>query len=401
MWFATIKGIAWLDPTTFENNRHRLPPTVVVSAIASNGKRYAAADGLTLPAHTDNLKVDYTALALPIPERARFRYKLERVDKDWQDAGTRRAAFFSNLGPGNYKFRVIASNNDGVWNDAGASLDFSIAPAPYQTAWFRLLCVAAFLGLIAALYQLRLQQLHRQFSIGLEARVSERTRIARELHDTLLQSFHGLILSFQAVSNLLPMRPEEAKRRLDDAIDQAAQAITEGRDAVQGLRSSTIETYDLTTALNTLAEELAANKTDQNSPVFDVHAEGAPRDLHPILRDEVYRIAGEALRNAFRHAQARRIEMEIHYGGRHLRLRIRDNGKGMDSQVVTDKGRRGHWGLHGMWERAKVIGGNLEIWSKVQSGTEIELTIPASTAYVTSTAQRRSWFSKKGTAVNS
>jgi signal transduction histidine kinase/ligand-binding sensor domain-containing protein len=401
LWFATIKGIAWLDPTTVENNRHRLPPSVVVSAIASNGKRYAAANGLTLPAHTENLEVDYTALALPIPERARFRYKLERVDKDWQDAGTRRAAFFSNLGPGNYKFRVIASNNDGVWNDAGASLDFSIAPAPYQTTWFRLLCVAAFLGLIAALHQLRLHQLQRQFNIGLEARVSERTRIARELHDTLLQSFHGLMLSFQAVSNLLPTRAEEAKRRLDDAIDQAAQAITEGRDAVQGLRSSTIETYDLTTALNTLAEELAANKTDQNSTVFDVHAEGTPRDLHPILRDEVYRIAGEALRNAFRHAQARRIEMEIHYGERQLRLRIRDNGKGMDSQVVTDKGRRGHWGLHGMWERAKVIGGDLEIWSKVQSGTEIELTIPASTAYVTSTAQRRSWFSKKGTAVNS
>jgi signal transduction histidine kinase len=154
--------------------------------------------------------------------------------------------------------------------------------------------------------------------------------------------------------------------------------------AVQGLRSSTVETNDLAEALRTLGEGLAANQTSHNSPIFDVGVEGAPQNLHPILRDEVYWIAGEALRNAFRHAQASRIEMVIHYDEQQLRLRIRDNGRGIDSQILTHKGRTGHWGFHGMHERAKLAGGKLEVWSKLDSGTEIELSIPASSAYVRS-----------------
>lgn len=182
-------------------------------------------------------------------------------------------------------------------------------------------------------------------------------------------------------------------------MDQAAQAIAEGRDAVQDLRSSTIETNDLATALKTLAGELAANETTQSAPVFDVEVEGTPRDLHPILRDGVYRIAAEALRNALRHAQAKHIEVEIHYEAKQLRLRVRDDGRGMDANIVAQKGRPGHYGLRGMRERAKAIGGNLELWSNVESGTEVELTIPANTAYA-GTAQRRSWLARKGNAVN-
>jgi len=215
-----------------------------------------------------------------------------------------------------------------------------------------------------------------------EARVEERTRIARELHDTVLQSLHGLLMSFQRAANLLPDRPAEAKQRLEGAIDQAAQSITEGREAVQGLRSSTVVTNDLAVAIQTLGDELGT-QTTRDAPLFDVAVEGTPRDLNPILRDEVYRIAGEALRNAFHHAQARRIEVEIQYEKSYLRLRVRDDGKGLDSEVFAE-GRSGHWGLQGMRERAKLLGGQLEVWSELDSGTEIQLSIPASNAYLTS-----------------
>jgi signal transduction histidine kinase len=223
----------------------------------------------------------------------------------------------------------------------------------------------------------------------LDERVLERTRVARDLHDTLLQSFHGLLLRFQTVSNLLPAG--EPKQKLDDAIDQAAQAITEGRDAVQGLRSSTTVTNDLACAITTLGTELAGSESNPNGAEFHVEVEGTPRDLHPILRDEVYRIAGEALRNAFKHAQAQRIEVEIRYDERQLRLRIRDDGKGIDAKHLDEQARARHYGLRGMRERAKLMGGKLAVWSELDLGTEVELRIPASRAY----ARRRWWLAEK------
>jgi signal transduction histidine kinase len=331
-------------------------------------------------------------MSFSVPQKVRFRYILEGHDTVWQDPGDRRQAYYTDLTPGKYRFRVIASNNDGVWNEAGATLDFSIAPAWYQTNWFRVSCVSAFGLLLWALYRFRLRQVAYQFNMRLEERVSERTRIARDLHDTLLQSFHGLLLRFQMVSQLLPAG--EAKQRLDGAIDQAAEAITEGRDAVQGLRSSTVETNDLAVAIRTIGEELAADETNQSSAVFEVEVEGTPRNLHPILRDEVYRLAGEALRNAFQHAQARRIEVEIRYDQKQFRLRVRDDGKGIDPKVLGGEGREGHYGLHGMRERAKLVGGKMSVWSKRDSGTEVELSIPASTAYATA-EPRRSWLAEK------
>jgi signal transduction histidine kinase len=288
---------------------------------------------------------------------------------------------------------VIASNNDGVWNEAGASLDFSIAPTYYQTTWFRATCVAAFLVFLWGLHRLRLRQQAYEFNKGLEARVSERTRIARDLHDTLLQSFHGLLLRFQTVSNQLP--PGDARQKLDSAIDQAAQAITEGRDAVQGLRSSTVVTNDLAVAISALGQELAAGEPTEDSAVFRVTVEGSPRSLHPILRDEVYRIAGEAMRNAFKHARARHIEVEIHYDERQLRLRVRDDGKGIDPKVLDGDGRAGHFGLHGIRERAELMGGKVAVWSQMDSGTEVELSIPASKAYAKPPVARRSWLTEK------
>jgi PAS domain S-box-containing protein len=216
----------------------------------------------------------------------------------------------------------------------------------------------------------------------LEARVSERTRIARELHDTLLQSFHGLLLRFQTVSHLLPERPGEAKEKLDSAIEQAADAITEGRDAVQGLRDSIVQGNDLAPAISTLGEELA-NDSSNHRPSFRVAVEGESRNLHPIVRDEIYKIAAEALRNAFRHAQARQIEVEIRYDNEQFRLRVRDDGKGMDPAVLARQGSEGHYGLPGMRERATIMEGELTVWSQVDAGTEVELRVPASAAYAT------------------
>jgi PAS domain S-box-containing protein len=215
----------------------------------------------------------------------------------------------------------------------------------------------------------------------LETRVNERTRIARELHDTLLQSFHGLLLRFQTVYSLLPSRPDEAREKLEKAINAASQAIIEGRDAVQALRSSTAEINDLAATIKTFGEELTARESSSIPPAFRVEVEGKPRNLHPARREEVHRIAAEALGNAFRHAQARKIEVEIRYEEQQFRLRIRDDGKGIDPEVLSAGRREGHFGLHGMKERAEIADGKLEIWSRDGSGTEIELTIPATSAY--------------------
>jgi len=229
-------------------------------------------------------------------------------------------------------------------------------------------------GMVARVRKLTEAQLTLRF----EERLAERTRIARELHDTLLQSFQGLMLHFQAVNDLLP--PGKAKEALEKVLDRADQAIIEGRDAIQNLRSSTTVTNELAQAMTALGEELTAGR---GSATFLVSIEGTPRDLHPILRDDIYRIAREALRNAFHHAQASKIEAEIAYGERLLRLRIRDNGKGIDPKLL-EAGRDGHWGLPGMRERAQQIGAQLEMWSEVGAGTEVELSIPGSVAYGTS-----------------
>ena len=231
-----------------------------------------------------------------------------------------------------------------------------------------------------------------EHDLTLDARVGERTRIARELHDTLLQSAHGVLLRFQTVSQLLPERPVEAKEKLDTVIDQTAEFITEARDQVQGLRTSTVQSNDLALAISTLGEELATDSPTHPSAAFRVAVEGEARNLHPILRDEIYKIAAEALRNAFQHAQARQIEVEIRYDHAQFRLRVRDDGKGIDPAVSSGQGREGHFGLHGMRERATLIGGKLTVWSAVNTGSEVELRVPGSTAYAT---ERSSWFSRK------
>ena len=387
--FLPIDGVSIVDPRRLLRNE--LPPPVYVEQITADRATYDAAQGLRLPPRVRDLQIDYTALSLVAPEKNRFRIKLEGRDRDWQDVGTRRQAFYTDLGPGTYRFRVAASNNSGVWNEAGTTMEFSIAPAYYQTRWFQAAIAGGVFALLWVAYGLRIRQVARQFNRTLDARVSERTRIARELHDTLLQSFHGLLLRFQTALYLLPERPAEAKERLAGAIDHAAKAITEGRDAVQGLRSSTIEKNNLALAISALGAELAADGSGLR-PAFHVAVEGETRELHPILRDEIYKIAAEALRNAFRHAHAGRVEVEIRYDTEQFRLRVRDDGQGIDPKVLANQGREGHYGLRGMPERAALIGGKLAVWSEVGAGTEVELRLPARIAYATS--RRRSWLSR-------
>jgi len=379
LWFAHSDGVSAIDPRDLSFNR--LPPPVHIEQISADGKTYGAAEGLRLPPRLRDLSIDYTALSLVAPEKVRFRYKLEGQDLDWKEVVNIRHVQYSNLAPGSYRFRVIASNNSGVWNEHGDSREFFIAPAYWQTNWFRTACVLAFAGLLWLLYWLRLRHISRQFALGLEARVAERTRIARELHDTLLQSFQGLLLQFQSVWDLLLARPAEAKEILGIAIGQAADAITEGRKAVQGLRSSAEEPNDLEAAIGALGEELAADPAASHAASLRVRAEGPVRPLHPIVRDEIYRIAAEALRNAFQHSQGTQIEVELRYYEHQFRLCVRDDGIGIDAKVLDEGGREGHYGLRGMRERADLVGGKLSVWSAVDAGTEVELTIAASCAY--------------------
>jgi signal transduction histidine kinase len=371
---------------TLHLHRNELPPPVHIEQIIADRKTYDAFSDtngrLRLPPLIRDLEIDYTALSLAAPEKVRFRVQLEGWDRDWKDAGNERKAFYSNLPPRNYRFRVIACNNSGVWNEEGAFLDFSVAPAYYQTTWFRVSCVTAFLLVLWTLYQLRLRQLAHQFKLTLEAQVNERTRIARDLHDTLLQSFHGLLFRIQAARNMLPRRPEEAMETLDGVIGKAEQAITEGRDAIQNLRAEPVAEGDLEDLLTATGQELAGTQdANPHSAIFRLTVEGTEQRLAPILQDEIYRIAREVLRNAFQHASARHIEAEIRYDNRQFRLRVRDDGKGIDLKILNQGRRTGHWGLPGIRERAKQIGARLEFWSEAGAGTEVELTVPASVAY--------------------
>jgi signal transduction histidine kinase/ligand-binding sensor domain-containing protein len=391
IWFANGFEVETFDPEhLFQNSV--LPPVHVQTVIADN-KTYDPSSAVALPARTRNLEVDYTALSFSVPQKVKFRYRLEGRDVSWQDAGTRRQAFYTDLEPGPYRFHVIACNNSGVWNETGASLDFSIAPAYYQTNWFRALCVAAALSLMLFAYRLRVRQAVDHIQAGFQQRIDERTRIARDLHDTLLQSFQASLIHMQRARNHFSRNPEEAIRTLDNAIGSAEQAIVEGRDAIQDLRPTVTSQHDLEHLLTVAGQELAkAQNTDRTPPASRVTVEGTRRILSPLLQDEVYRIGHEALRNAFRYAQASCIEVEIQYDDRRFRMRIRDNGKGIDQKILEGGAKAGHWGLPGARERAARIGGRLDLRSESGAGTEVELTVPASRAYARPPAERRFGF---------
>jgi signal transduction histidine kinase len=386
LWFVTREDIEVVDPHHLADNK--FPPPVHIEQVVADQKMYwqsspgATASSLRLPARTRDVEIDYTGLSLVAPEKMQFRVKLEGQDKDWRTPVNPRHSHYTNLPPGAYRFRVIACNNSGVWNELGDSLEFSIAPAYYQTNWFSALCAVCVLAMLWGAYQLRVRQVRQEVTIGLEAKIGERTRIARELHDTLLQSFHGLLYRFHAARNLLPGRPDEAIQALDSALIRAEQALDEGRQSIQELRSQLSAEDDLNQMLIAIGQELASTPDGKNSsPSFNVIVEGERRGLSPIVREEVLRVARELLQNAFRHAHARAIEAEIRYDKDVFHMIVRDDGIGIDPQVLKDGGRAGHWGMTGVHERAREIGARLEFWSEAGAGTEVRLTLPAALAY--------------------
>lgn len=389
IWFVNYDTVSFFDPAHMTSNT--LAPPVHVEQLTADHRTYAAKPGLRLPPLARDISINYTALSLVAPEKIHFKYKLEGQDRDWREVVNEREARYSNLAPGLYRFRLTASNNSGLWNDRGDTLDFSIAPAYWQTVWFRASCVVAALAFLWLLYRLRVRKLAHEFDMKVEARVQERTRIARDLHDTLLQSFNGVLLQFAAAGRLFGTRPDEARKSLEAGLAQARRAIEEGREAVQDLRSSSDERDDLAQAVSRLAEDLARSTPSAEpaagfgpQPIgIRVQVVGESRRLHPIIRDEMYRIAAEALRNALQHSHGTQVEVELRYDVHQVRLRVRDNGRGIAQELLADGGRKGHFGLKGMRERADLAGGKLMVWSAPGSGTEVEVTIPASRAYAT------------------
>jgi signal transduction histidine kinase/ligand-binding sensor domain-containing protein len=376
VWFALTRGLSMTDPA--RANGRGLPAVTLVEQVTADGAALDVRGPIRIPSNRRRIALGYAGVSLSVPERVRFRYRLDGFDRDWSDPVAERHAVYTNLGPGQYRFRVMASNSDGLWNGTEATLPFEIQPLMWQTAWFRLLAVMM-LGLAAwGLYRLRVRHVARRLNARFEERLAERTRIAQELHDTLLQGFVGASMQLGVAVDSLPEN-SPARVSLGRVGDVIRQVIEEGRNAVRGLRSADAGPHagphDLAQAFAGIPHELGVTAAK-----YRVVVEGRPRALTPMIRDEVYRIGREGLVNAFRHADAAHIEIEIEYGVREFCVVVRDDGRGVDEQVV-ETGVAGHWGITGMRERAQRIGGTLKIRSRAAGGTEVELRIPARAAF--------------------
>lgn len=387
LWIATANRINWIDPAHIARNP--LPPPVLVQDIAVGEQRYSPLPSLTLPKSTSSLRIDYTALSLSIPERVRFRYRLDGVDTEWQDPGARRQAFYTNLDPGQYRFRVMAANEDGVWNPQEAQLAFSIPPTFVETAWFKLLCVLALAALLWAVYRLRLRHVTNQLRNRLEDRADERERIARTLHDTFLQSVQGMMLRVQTLLKRLP--PDgEAYQLVEKILNQADQVLAEGRNQVRGLRSAP-HLDDLPHMFGELAQQLR----EEQAADFALIVTGQQTTLTEAAREHLYHIGREALLNAFRHAGASRIELELGYAQAYFTLLVRDDGRGIDEKVLAAGEMPGHWGLIGMRERAMKIGAGLDLWCRPGMGTVAQVSAPGSAVYERKPGTLRRWLMRE------
>ncbi len=365
LWFPTIKGVATIDPERMKTNSHA--PPVVVEQIVIDNKSFAPSERLELPAGTTRLDLYYTAPSFVAPEKVRFKYKLEGFDNDWIDSGTRRIAYYTNLRPGTYTFRVIASNNDGVWNQTGAAFAFYLKPYFYQTYWFYALCLVALIILAWLLFRLRVRGMQKQFG----AVLAERTRIAREIHDNLAQEMSGISVQLEVVARKMPPGADAAMTYLDRARRQVRHGIAEARRYVWELRSPTLANNDLPTAL----AETARRLTHETPIQAQVQVNGTFRPLAHTIEDNLLRIGQEAINNAVKHAQAQRIFVNLVFDTRRVQLIVRDDGSGFDNQTARNE-KAGHFGLIGMRERAEKIGGTLSIQSTNGSGTEIVADVP-------------------------
>lgn len=376
IWFSTRRGISYVDPRRLTVSS--APALVNIQAVAADGVPVDLRNQVRIDAGKQRITFGYAGLSLSLPERVRFRYRLDGFDRAWTAPVAAREAVYTNLGPGTYRFRVIASNPDGVWNSREASVEFEIEPLYYQTSWFRLSVLVLIALSTYAAYRIRLGKETREISLRFEERLAERTRIAQELHDTLLQGFLSasmqLHVAADALSDHSPVKPP-----INRVLQLMSQVIEEARNAVRGLRSSETNMLDIERAFMLIPQEFS----DASQVEYRVIVEGRPERLHPLLRDEVYRIGREALVNAFRHAKASKIEVELEYARHSFRLYVSDNGCGMDPAILQF-GREGHWGLVGIRERAERIGGRIHLFSNIGAGTAVELTVPGHLAYARS-----------------
>jgi len=372
LWVATPQGLAMLDLPRLPRANRR--PAIYMEEVTVGRNVQLPGRQLTLPPGTHHTELKFDAIEISAPEKIRLQYRLDSVDSEWLDTVHPAHAIYSDTPAGTHAFHVRACNRDGIWDRAGMVYNITQQPYFYESTSFRLGTAIAGCLLLAGFYRLRLRQATARLQARLGERVAERERIARDLHDTLLQTFQGLMLHLEVVNQLLP--EGKAKAELTKSLGRADRAIAEGRSTVYALRSSMTATSDLPGSIKALGDELST----EGAATFRLVVEGPPREVRTMIRDELYRITREALRNAFRHARARHIEAEIAFGERVLRLRIRDDGEGIPAEIV-EKGRPGHYGVPGMRERAKQIGGKLDIWSGAGAGTEIELSLAGSIAY--------------------
>jgi signal transduction histidine kinase/ligand-binding sensor domain-containing protein len=372
IWIANQGGIQVFDPDHVSINS--MPPPVHIEEVIADRARLDPTAGLTLPPLTRDIEIHYTALSFSVPQKVRFRYMLDGRDTTWQDPGTRRIAFYQDLKPGHYRFHVIAANNDGVWNNSGDTFDFSVKPAWFQTIWFRVLWVTCVCLLLWAVYRLRVSYIARAIGARFDERLDERTRMARELHDTFLQTVQG---SKMVADDALD--PASDQIRMRHALERLSvwlgQAVTEGRAALHALRVSTTEQNHLAAFLERTANE----QCQRMSMSVALTVIGDARDLHPIVRDEIARIAEEAIRNTSLHSKASQLHIELRYAD-NLYLCLKDNGVGIDPEVMGT-GKAGHFGLQGMKERSDRIRGKITIKSALNTGTEIILRVPGEVVY--------------------
>ncbi|UWZ85170.1 sensor histidine kinase [Occallatibacter riparius] len=373
LWVATSRGVIRLDPAHL--HRNLTPPLVAIRSMSANGRSYSLYAPITLPPNTTKLDIGFSVLSLPIPERARSRYRLLGSDSEWQDGGSRVQASYTRLGPGKYTFQVVARNNDGVWNEAGTSLEFIIQPAFYQTTWFQLLYVLAGAVLVWLLYRLRLRRVAGVIRERAEARADERVRIARDLHDTLLQGVQGLMLHFHVAAQELP-EGSRTRAAMERALATADRIVVEGRDRVSRLRSAQFTAKNLTDAFEAIADDLGSDQRVR----FTLKIEGRGGDVVSSVLSELHDIGREAITNAFRHSSASEITVSLLCERKSVVLTVADNGHGFDAAAQEISPRAGHWGFRGMKERAEIMGARFACHS-TSKGSQIIVTVPAHRAY--------------------
>jgi signal transduction histidine kinase len=387
IWFSMNRGISVVAPS--RAIAVSVPAIVHIEELSSDGNPVGLNGPIQLAGGHRRLSFAYSALSLSVPDRVRFKYKLDSVDEDWSRPIAERQVTYNNIGSGAYRFRVIASNSEGLWNSTESDVSFKIEPAYWQTWWFRLSGLLACVLAILLFVRLRMRALAARMNMRFEERLAERTRIAQELHDTLLQGFMSASMQLHVADDRLP-EDSPAKPLLGRVLQLMGRVIDEGRNTVRGLRSPDIARQNLEEEFSRIQKDLAISTQSE----FRVIVEGTPRQLRPVIHDEIYFIGREALANAFRHSGATEVVVEIEYSTSHLRILVRDNGCGMDPQVVTS-GRDGHWGLSGMRERAERIGGKLRVLSMASAGTEIHLSVPSRLAFEPEFSTRQSlWFSR-------